>query len=157
MRKTFPGILRISLTNFGVETFLQHFLTMTTSPLPRTADCGVIDPMTEDFSAFVFKIQANMNKAHRDRIAFMRICSGKFDAGMEVYHVQGDKKMRLSQPQQMMAQDRHIVKKHTREISSVSLTRVSSLSEILYVHRAINLPMKVFRLLHRNILQESVC
>ena len=48
--------------------------------------------MKEDFSAFVFKIQANMNKAHRDRIAFMRICSGRFDAGMEVYHVQGDKK-----------------------------------------------------------------
>ena len=50
-----------------------------------------------------------MNKAHRDRIAFMRICSGRFDAGMEVYHVQGDKKMRLSQPQQMMASDRHVV------------------------------------------------
>ena len=107
--KLSPVFFGSALTNFGVETFLQHFLTMTTSPLPRTADCGVIDPMTEDFSAFVFKIQANMNKAHRDRIAFMRICSGKFDAGMEVYHVQGDKKMRLSQPQQMMAQDRHIV------------------------------------------------
>ncbi|HCT90324.1 MAG TPA: peptide chain release factor 3, partial [Lachnospiraceae bacterium] len=53
--------------------------------------------------------QANMNKAHRDRIAFMRICSGRFDAGMEVYHVQGDRKMRLSQPQQMMASDRHVV------------------------------------------------
>ena len=98
-----------ALTNFGVETFLKHFLAMTSSPLPRTADCGVIDPMKEEFSAFVFKIQANMNRAHRDRIAFMRICSGRFDAGMEVYHVQGDKKMRLSQPQQMMAQDRHIV------------------------------------------------
>ena len=107
--KLSPVFFGSALTNLGVETFLQHFLTMTTSPLPRTADCGVIDPMTEDFSAFVFKIQANMNKAHRDRIAFMRICSGKFDAGMEVYHVQGDKKMRLSQPQQMMAQDRHIV------------------------------------------------
>ena len=65
--------------------------------------------MEEDFSAFVFKIQANMNKAHRDRIAFMRICSGKFDAGMEVYHVQEGKKQRLSQPQQLMAQDRKIV------------------------------------------------
>ena len=73
--------------------------------------CGMIDPMKEDFSAFVFKIQANMNKAHRDRIAFMRICSGEFDAGMEVYHVQGDRKMRLSQPQQMMAQERKIVDK----------------------------------------------
>ena len=76
---------------------------MTTSPLPRVSDIGEIDPMDDDFSAFVFKIQANMNKAHRDRIAFMRICSGKFDASQEVYHVQGDKKMRLLQPQQMMA------------------------------------------------------
>ena len=105
-----PVFFGSALTNFGVETFLQHFLQMTTSPLPRISDRGPIDPMEEgDFSAFVFKIQANMNKAHRDRIAFMRICSGKFDAGMEVYHVQGDKKMRLSQPQQMMAQDRKIV------------------------------------------------
>ena len=53
---------------------------MTTSPLARISDEGLIDPMDDDFSAFVFKIQANMNKAHRDRIAFMRICSGKFDA-----------------------------------------------------------------------------
>ena len=65
--------------------------------------------MEEEFSGFIFKIQANMNKAHRDRIAFMRICSGKFEAGMEVLHVQEGKKIRLSQPQQMMAQDRKIV------------------------------------------------
>lgn len=104
-----PVFFGSALTNFGVETFLKHFLGMTSSPLPRKAEQGLVDPMKEDFSAFVFKIQANMNKAHRDRIAFMRICSGKFDAGKEVYHVQGDKKMRLSQPQQMMAQDRHIV------------------------------------------------
>ena len=104
-----PVFFGSALTNFGVEFFLQHFLKMTTAPLPRRADCGVIDPVKEDFSAFVFKIQANMNKAHRDRIAFMRICSGKFDAGMEVYHVQGDRKQRLSQPQQLMAQERHIV------------------------------------------------
>ena len=89
--------------------FLEHFLKMTTSPLPRVSDEGEIDPMSDDFSAFVFKIQANMNKAHRDRIAFMRICSGKFDASQEVYHVQGDKKMRLLQPQQMMAESRHVV------------------------------------------------
>ena len=104
-----PVFFGSALTNFGVEIFLQHFLKMTSSPLPRKADIGIIDPMEEDFSAFVFKIQANMNKAHRDRIAFMRICSGKFDAGMEVYHVQEGKKQRLSQPQQLMAQDRKIV------------------------------------------------
>ena len=104
-----PVFFGSALTNFGVEIFLKNFLKMTSSPLPRKADVGMIDPMEEDFSAFVFKIQANMNKAHRDRIAFMRICSGKFDAGMEVFHVQTGKKQRLSQPQQMMAQDRKIV------------------------------------------------
>ena len=106
-----PVFFGSALTNFGVETFLQHFLKMTTSPLPRMSDKGLIDPMKEeDFSAFVFKIQANMNKAHRDRIAFMRICSGKFEAGMEVTHVQGgNKKIKLSQPQQIMAQERKIV------------------------------------------------
>ena len=107
--KLSPVFFGSALTNFGVETFLKHFLKMTTSPLPKLADCGVVDPMEEDFSAFVFKIQANMNKNHRDRIAFMRICSGKFEASREVYHVQGEKKMRLSQPQQLMAQDRHVV------------------------------------------------
>ena len=65
---------------------------MTTSPLSRNSDIGEIDPFDDKFSAFVFKIQANMNKAHRDRIAFMRICSGKFEKGMEVMHMQGGKK-----------------------------------------------------------------
>lgn len=104
-----PVFFGSALTNFGVEDFLQHFLKMTTSPLPRKSNIGDIDPFSEDFSAFVFKIQANMNKAHRDRIAFMRICSGKYSAGMEVFHVQGGKKIKLSQPQQMMAEERHIV------------------------------------------------
>ena len=104
-----PVFFGSALTNFGVETFLTHFLAMTESPLPRMSDEGLIDPMREDFSAFVFKIQANMNAHHRDRVAFMRVCSGKFDADKEVYHVQGEKKMRLLQPQQMMADDRHVV------------------------------------------------
>ena len=107
-----PVFFGSALTNFGVETFLKHFLKMTTSPLPRMSDKGEIDPMEEkDFSAFVFKIQANMNKAHRDRIAFMRICSGEFEAGMNVYHVQGGKEIRLSQPQQMMASERKMITK----------------------------------------------
>ena len=107
--KLSPVFFGSALTNFGVETFLEHFLNMTTSPLPRKTTTGVIDPFREDFSAFVFKIQANMNKAHRDRIAFMRICSGKFEAGMEVNHVQGGKKIRLTQPQQLMAESRKII------------------------------------------------
>ena len=104
-----PVFFGSALTNFGVEPFLAEFLRMTTTPLSRRADVGEIDPCMPDFSAFVFKIQANMNKAHRDRVAFMRICSGRFEKGMEVYHVQGDKKMRLSQPQQLMAESREMV------------------------------------------------
>jgi len=104
-----PVFFGSALTNFGVEPFLKQYLAMTTSPLPRKSSIGEIDPTTNDFSAFVFKIQANMNKAHRDRIAFMRICSGKFTAGMEVFHVQGNKKIRLTQPQQLMAQERTII------------------------------------------------
>ena len=106
-----PVFFGSALTNFGVETFLNHFLDMTTPPLPRKTTDGIVDPFSEDFSAFVFKIQANMNKAHRDRIAFIRICSGEFDAGMEVTHVQGGRKIRLAQPQQMMADER----KHVEE------------------------------------------
>ncbi len=104
-----PVCFGSALTNFGVEIFLQHFLKMATTPLPRKADIGLIDPVENEFSAFVFKIQANMNKAHRDRVAFMRICSGRFDAGEEVRHVQGGKVMRLSQPQQIMADERKIL------------------------------------------------
>ena len=104
-----PVFFGSALTNFGVEPFLEEFLRMTPPPLSREADCGTIDAFSPDFSAFVFKIQANMNKAHRDRLAFMRICSGKFERDREYYHVQGGKKMRLSQPQQLMAQEREIV------------------------------------------------
>jgi peptide chain release factor 3 len=104
-----PVFFGSALTNFGVEPFLEHFLQMTSSPLPRNSSIGEIDPMNKEFSAFVFKIQANMNKAHRDRIAFMRICSGEFKKGMEVMHMQGDKKIKLAQPQQFLAEEREIV------------------------------------------------
>ncbi len=104
-----PVFFGSALTNFGVEPFLIDFLKMTPPPLPRESSEGIVDPFSPDFSAFVFKIQANMNKAHRDRIAFMRICSGEFDKNMEVLHIQSGKRMRLSQPQQMMAQDREVI------------------------------------------------
>ncbi len=107
--KLTPVFFGSALTNFGVQPFLEHFLEMTTSPLPRHSSKGEIDPFDDNFSAFVFKIQANMNKAHRDRIAFMRICSGKFTKGLEAIHVQQGKKIRLAQPQQFMAADREII------------------------------------------------
>ena len=104
-----PVFFGSALNNFGVEEFLESFLKLTTSPLPRVSGEETVDPFDERFSAFVFKIQANMNKAHRDRIAFMRICSGRFEREKEYYHVQGSKPMRLAQPQQLMASDRAII------------------------------------------------
>ena len=104
-----PVFFGSALTNFGVEPFLEEFLRMTTPPLNRDSDSGEIDAFSPEFSAFVFKIQANMNKAHRDRIAFMRVCSGKFQRDSEVYHMQSGKKLRLSQPQQMLAAEREII------------------------------------------------
>ncbi|MGP1588620.1 MAG: peptide chain release factor 3 [Oribacterium sp.] len=106
-----PVFFGSALTNFGVQTFLEHFLRMTQTPLPRISDQGIVDPVKESFSAFVFKIQANMDPRHRDRVAFMRICSGAFEAGMEVNHVQGGRKVKLSQPTQMMADERKIVER----------------------------------------------
>ena len=107
--KLSPVFFGSALNNFGVELFLSHFLRMTTTPLPRRAGDTLVDPLSGRFSAFVFKIQANMNKQHRDRIAFMRIVSGRFDKNKEYYHVQGEKTLRLSQPQQMMAESRTVV------------------------------------------------
>ncbi|MEG2054427.1 MAG: EF-Tu/IF-2/RF-3 family GTPase, partial [Oscillospiraceae bacterium] len=103
-----PVFFGSALTNFGIEQFLENFLKMTSAPLSRHSDKGDVNPGDDEFSAFVFKIQANMNKAHRDRIAFMRICSGKFEKGCEVFHVQGGKKVKL-QSQQMMAEERESV------------------------------------------------
>ena len=82
-----PVFFGSALNNFGVEIFLQNFLDMALPPSARNSDNGPIDPVEEGFSAFIFKIQANMNKAHRDRIAFMRICSGRYEIGMDVRHV----------------------------------------------------------------------
>ena len=104
-----PVFFGSALTNFGVEPFLKSFLALTPPPLPREAAEGTVDPFDEHFSAFVFKIQANMNKAHRDRIAFMRVVSGKFKRDKEYLHVQGNKTLRLAQPQQMMADSRQII------------------------------------------------
>ena len=107
--KLSPVFFGSALTNFGVEPFLKKFLQMTPPPTARTADIGVIDPFDPHFSAFVFKIQANMNPAHRDRLAFMRIVSGAFEKGMEVWHSGTNKTVALKQPQQFMADEREAV------------------------------------------------
>ena len=106
-----PVFFGSALTNFGVEPFLKEFLRLTPTPLPRKdAQSGeLVEPCSEQFSGFIFKIQANMNKNHRDRIAFLRICSGKFERGMEAFHVQEGKNIKLATGTSLMADDRAIV------------------------------------------------
>ena len=109
--KLSPVFFGSALTNFGVEPFLKEFLRLTPTPLPYT-DCLTgepVDPMRDEFSGFVFKIQANMDKNHRDRIAFVRICSGKFERGMDAMHMQGGKKLKLATGTSLMADDRATV------------------------------------------------
>lgn len=104
-----PMFFGSAMTNFGVQPFLEEFLRLAPPPAPHRALTGFVSPDSDVFSAFVFKIQANMNPAHRDRIAFIRICSGKFARGMNVCHVQSGKQVKLTQPQQFLAQERTLV------------------------------------------------
>ncbi len=104
-----PLFFGSAVTNFGVEPFLEAFLSITPPPLSRMADIGEIEPTNPYFSGFIFKIQANMNPAHRDRLAFVRIVSGEFKKGMTVYHSGTDKQIQLKQPQQFMADEREAV------------------------------------------------
>lgn len=109
--KLSPAFFGSALTNFGVEPFLKEFLRL--APTPRaytdTLTSEPVAPAENDFSGFVFKIQANMDKNHRDRIAFVRICSGKFERGMDAFHVQGNRKLKLATGTSLMADDRAIV------------------------------------------------
>lgn len=104
-----PMFFGSAMTNFGVRPFLEEFLQLAPAPAARITDTGVIEPDSEDFSAFIFKIQANMNPAHRDRLAFARICSGKFTRGMNAFHMETGKSIKLAQPQQFIAQERTII------------------------------------------------
>ena len=104
-----PMFFGSAVTNFGVEPFLDRFLQYTNPPLSRNSDAGEIGPENPYFSGFIFKIQANMNPAHRDRLAFMRIVSGAFEKGMEVWHSGTNKQVALKQPQQFMADAREAV------------------------------------------------
>ena len=101
-----PVFFGSALTNFGLEPFLKEFLELAPAPLPRESTAGTIQPTDTAFTGFVFKIQANMDPKHRDRVAFVRVCSGRFAAGMQVKHVRTGKPLRLAAPQQFMARER---------------------------------------------------
>jgi peptide chain release factor 3 len=104
-----PIFFGSALSSIGVQTFLEKFLVMAPQPRPQKSTIGFIQPSDQNFSGFIFKIQANMNPAHRDRIAFLRVCSGRLERGMTANHVRSGKKIKLPQPQQFLAQDRDIM------------------------------------------------
>ena len=104
-----PLFFGSAITNFGVEPFLTRFLQYTLPPTPRDSDQGMIDPLDERFSGFIFKIQANMNPAHRDRLAFMRVVSGTFRRDMQVWHSGSGRMVQMKAPQQFMADEREMV------------------------------------------------
>lgn len=101
-----PVFFGSAITQFGVRSFLDMFIQLAPAPDERKTTDGSQISTSEDFSGFIFKIQANMNPAHRDRVAFLRICSGKFERGMTVTHVRQNRKLNLTQSQQFFAQDR---------------------------------------------------
>ncbi|TCP29308.1 peptide chain release factor 3 [Scopulibacillus darangshiensis] len=107
--KQTPVFFGSAISSFGVPSFLEHYLQMAPPPAPRESSIGTIEPDQKGFSGFVFKIQANMNPAHRDRIAFLRICSGKFERGMSVTLDRTKKQLKLAQPQAFFADSREII------------------------------------------------
>ncbi|MBQ1216230.1 MAG: peptide chain release factor 3 [Firmicutes bacterium] len=109
--KLSPVFFGSALADFGVTPFLNHFLDMTPAPGPRKTINGQVEPTDEEFSGFIFKIQANMNPAHRDRLAFFRICSGTFERGMTATLSRTGKPIKLSQSTMLMANERETVDK----------------------------------------------
>ncbi|MAV90959.1 MAG: peptide chain release factor 3 [Bdellovibrionaceae bacterium] len=107
--KVSPMTFGSAKNNWGVDLFLDLFCEQAPAPFPRHSDAGEIDPLQKDFSGFVFKIQANMDKKHRDRVAFLRICSGQFERGMKVHHPRLKRELRLSYANQFLARERETV------------------------------------------------
>ena len=101
-----PVFFGSAVTNFGVQLFLDHFVKMSPPPAARVSSEGPVDPASEQFSGFVFKIQANMDPRHRDRVAFVRVCSGKFERDMTVRNVRTGKEVRLSRAMRLFASER---------------------------------------------------
>ncbi len=104
-----PVFFGSAMTNFGVELFLEAFLEYGLKPEGRKSSAGEIVPTYPEFSGFVFKLQANMDPKPRDRVAFIRVCTGKFEKDMTVTHARSGKTVRLSRPQKLFAQDRQSI------------------------------------------------
>ena len=129
-----PVFFGSAMTNFGVRPFLDTFLELAQRPIGRTSSDGMIDPLREDFSGFVFKLQANMDPRHRDRVAFVRVCSGRFARDMTVKHARSGKAIRLSRPQKLFGQDREVVEDaYPGDVIGLNNPGMFAIGDTLYV------------------------
>ncbi len=104
--KLTPVFFGSAINNFGVQLLLNNFIQFTPEIPPRKSETRMVDPHEDKFTGFVFKIQANMDPAHRDRIAFLRICSGRYEKGMKVFHVRPERQLKLNQALTFVASER---------------------------------------------------
>ncbi|UIE36039.1 peptide chain release factor 3 [Leptodesmis sichuanensis] len=129
-----PVFFGSAMTNFGVEPFLNAFLDYALKPTPHASTKGEIDPTYPEFTGFVFKLQANMDPKHRDRIAFVRVCSGKFEKDMAVSHARTGKTVRLSRPQKLFAQDREVIEEaYPGDVIGLNNPGVFAIGDTIYV------------------------
>ena len=129
-----PVFFGSAMTNFGVRPFLDAFLELAQKPVARQSSQGAIDPLRPGFSGFVFKLQANMDPRHRDRVAFVRVCSGKFEKDMTVQHARSGRSIRLSRPQKLFGQDREVVEDaYPGDVIGLNNPGMFAIGDTLYV------------------------
>jgi peptide chain release factor 3 len=129
-----PVFFGSAMTNFGVRPFLDAFLELAQRPVARTSHDGPVDPLRPEFSGFVFKLQANMDPRHRDRIAFVRVCSGHFEKDMTVRHARSGRSIRLSRPQKLFGQDREVVEDaYPGDVIGLNNPGMFAIGDTLYV------------------------
>lgn len=131
--KMTPVFFGSAMTNFGVQLFLDSFLNYALSPYGRKSSLGIVNPSYPEFTGFVFKLQANMDPKHRDRVAFIRVCTGKFSKDMTVNHARTGKNVRLSRPQKLFAQGRDSVEEaYPGDIIGLNNPGVFAIGDTIY-------------------------
>ncbi|MEB3360970.1 MAG: peptide chain release factor 3 [Synechococcaceae cyanobacterium] len=129
-----PVFFGSAMTNFGVRPFLDAFLELAQPPTARPSSEGAVDPLRPEFSGFVFKLQANMDPRHRDRVAFVRVCSGRFEKDMTVRHARSGRTIRLSRPQKLFGQDREVVEDaYPGDVIGLNNPGMFAIGDTLYV------------------------
>ncbi|MGL6282186.1 MAG: peptide chain release factor 3, partial [Microcoleaceae cyanobacterium] len=129
-----PVFFGSAMNNFGVKLFLDTFLKYALKPVAYSSSLGEMAPTYPDFTGFVFKLQANMDPKHRDRIAFIRVCTGKFEKDMIVNHARSGKSVRLSRPQKLFAQERESIETaYAGDVIGLNNPGVFAIGDTIYV------------------------